>query len=301
MSLSLALVSAMYADYQRGRSLAALARHYGHDRRSIREIFARRGLDLRRPPPMCSKDPKTGCFLPAKPHTPAQLEKIIATATWIHVPPELSLEWRRWPMDRRTWFIRRLRERFPSSRPTSPFSSNVEPFDYGSPRAREIVRRLNRGRDSRHRAAGLRPASEGVIYQGRLWYWVSSKHRFGDGYFLGIWRPGTGRPCLHHTIYEETHGPVPAGMTVIQKDGNKNNLDPSNLALRSRADCARQNQVWGRLRHDPLNPRLNQLADKIRAATIASRRRKSLSQTALLFNSQHQNQNANLKLIRHLV
>ena len=48
-------------------------------------------------------------------------------------------------------------------------------------------------------------------------------------------------------IYEEAHGRIPEKFTVIHKDGNKNNLLPENLALRSMAECARQN-AWHRRR-----------------------------------------------------
>jgi hypothetical protein len=303
MTLSTELVAGMYAEYRQGASLSALARRYGRDRRSFREIFTRRGLELRTHPVPSKRDRITGCWLAAKPATATELERMIARATRVHVPQELAREWRLWPMERRLWFIGRLRERFPSTRPAGPFSANVEPFDYGSARAWAIVRRLNRGRCSRHKQASLKPCSEGVIWKNQLWFWCGSRtvKGPGDGYFLGKWRPGIGRPCLHHTIWEKTHGTaVPAKHTVIFLDGNKNNLAPENLALRSMADCVRMNQVWRRLRQDPLNPRLQGLADKIRKATIFARRKKSLACASLLFTN-HKARNANLKLVGQMV
>jgi hypothetical protein len=72
-----------------------------------------------------------------------------------------------------------------------------------------------------------------------LWFW-SGREGF---YYQGKWSPQTKRPSLHRTIYERSHGPVPAGCVVVHLDGNKNNLDPANLALRTRNDICRQNQA----------------------------------------------------------
>ena len=301
--LSTELVAGMYREYQAGASLSGLGRKYGRNRMTVRDIFHRRGLAVRSCPGGPNIDPVTGKFIAAKPATARQLEAMIADAKRVGVPRALAHEWRLWPIARRMDFIRRLRVRFPSTRPAGPFSANVEPFDYGSPRARAIVARLNRGLDSRTKRAQLKPNSEGVIWKDRLWYWVGPtriERGLGDGYFLGVWRPGVGRPCLHHTIWEQRHGPVPPGQTVIFKDGNKNNLSPANLALRSMADCARMNQVWRRLRLDPSNKGLQRLADKIRAATIKARRSRNIRRASLLFNNEA-NPNASHKLIRQMV
>lgn len=43
-------------------------------------------------------------------------------------------------------------------------------------------------------------------------------------------------------VWEQTHGPIPAGMEVIFKDGNKRNFDPDNLALVTRAEKLEMNR-----------------------------------------------------------
>jgi hypothetical protein len=241
MTLPSDLVSTMYADYQRGCSLAGLARAYGHDRGSLRKVFQRRGLAVRPPLPPNRHLPN-GCWAPHTPATPAQIDVMIAGLTRIMIPPQLKVEWRHWPMNKRAEFIARARRKLKrgKERPQEPFSSNVEPFDYTTPRAWDIARAANAGHDSGSAPVKLKLASRGVIWHRRLFFWSPK----GDGYYPGPFKPGTGRPALHHTIWVQHNGrPVPAGYTVICVDGNKNNLSPRNLGLRSRADCARQNAM----------------------------------------------------------
>jgi hypothetical protein len=247
-------VMAMHADYQRGLSMGQVAKMYGRNRQSLPHVFKSRGLSVR-PLAYDVKRNKDGSFRKARPARPHELEKMIQALRRVEVPDKLKREWRLWSIERRMWFIRRARERFPSSRPKVPFSANVIPFDYGTPAARELVKQLNKGRNSRNKRAQLKPAAEGVIFEGQLWYWCRNSEIQGDGYFLGTFKKeyfaeyGVGRPSLHHTIWRRHNKrKVPAGFTVICKDGNKNNLDPQNLGLRSRADCARQNirRFWTR-------------------------------------------------------
>jgi hypothetical protein len=176
-----------------------------------------------------------------QPLTPEAINKLIAGATRLAVPAALKREWRGWPMERRGEFISRLRKklRLPTDRPNTPFSSNVEPFDYTSPRANQIMNRKNAGRGSKYFAVKMDIKSQGVIYRDELWFW---SHK--TGYQLGPWTPERGRPCLHHHIWRETHGrPVPAGMVLVFKDGNRNNLSPDNLAPATKNDICRQNQA----------------------------------------------------------
>lgn len=48
---------------------------------------------------------------------------------------------------------------------------------------------------------------------------------------------------LHRMNWEETHGPIPKGMTLIFKDGKHENCAVDNLELLSRADLMKRNTV----------------------------------------------------------
>lgn len=70
-----------------------------------------------------------------------------------------------------------------------------------------------------------------------------------DGYILikvAEQNPHTGFPTRykhkHVHIWEQDHGPVPDGMVVAFRDGDKRNIDPENLILVSRAELLRLNQ-----------------------------------------------------------
>ncbi|MBU0969195.1 MAG: HNH endonuclease [Proteobacteria bacterium] len=76
-----------------------------------------------------------------------------------------------------------------------------------------------------------------------------------DGY---VWikvpeaNPYTGAPARykqkHVHLYEQKNGPVPDGMVVIFKDGDRLNFDPENLATITRSELVRLNQFgYGRL------------------------------------------------------
>jgi hypothetical protein len=235
------LVAAMYADYQAGMTFAQVERKYNRSSKSLRTIFLHRGLEIRESKGFSKFRTETGHFAPYTPKTPEEIEAIIQTAPKLYVPEELKLEWRKWDLARRGDFIRRLRARLasPLDRPQTPFSENVKPFDYASPEAWEIVNVANVGLTSRSAAFNLKIPSQGVIYDGSLWFWSGAGH----GYFRGKWTPEDGRPSLHHHLYRLHHGPIPKDGMVTLLDGNPNNLDPSNLFLRTRNDMCRENQA----------------------------------------------------------
>ncbi|WP_035238123.1 HNH endonuclease signature motif containing protein [Desulfobacter vibrioformis] len=71
-----------------------------------------------------------------------------------------------------------------------------------------------------------------------------------DGYILvkvAEQNPYTGAKTRfkhkHVHIYEQHNGPVPAGMVVIFKDGDRRNFDPGNLEAVTRSELARLNQA----------------------------------------------------------
>ena len=75
------------------------------------------------------------------------------------------------------------------------------------------------------------------------WRSVGSERINADGYVeVKIREPKT-RKAKHRLIWEEHYGPVPANHVVIFKDGDKLNLDITNLALVSRSVHARLNQL----------------------------------------------------------
>lgn len=229
-----------HVDYMAGLTMNATARKHGTDKGTLRIAFRRLGLFMR-PFKQIARQ-ANGSPVRYVPKTDTEIRTIIEGMTMIKIPDEIRFEWRSWSMERRRWFISILREKLKSQdeRPQTPFSSNLEPFEYGSPKAVEIARQMNRGRDSRTKAVVIRLSSQGVIYKGRLFFWSRS---CGPAYFVGPWREETGRPPLHHIIWEETNGPIPEGHVVRHADGNRNNLDPDNLVLATRNDVARENQA----------------------------------------------------------
>lgn len=44
--------------------------------------------------------------------------------------------------------------------------------------------------------------------------------------------------CKHRLVYEREHGPIPEGSMVVFLDGDKTNLDPSNLAVETKGEHA---------------------------------------------------------------
>lgn len=239
-------IAEMHADYELPMSLAAVARKYNRDRRALHELFQRRGFALRPCDNGGAKDPETGQFIPYTPKTAAEINAIVARMTKPAIPAELRLEWRKWSIAKRGDFISRIRSRVLSDkdRPTTSFSSNVEPFDYATPRARAIAEKANKGLGSRHAVVKIDLCSQGVIYRDRLWFWSPK-----TGYQIGPWTPGEGRPVLHHVIWEKTHGrKVARGCVVRFADGNPNNFEPANLTLATRNEVARENQAAALLR-----------------------------------------------------
>ncbi|EIP99490.1 hypothetical protein OpiT1DRAFT_04008 [Opitutaceae bacterium TAV1] len=240
-------VQQMHAVYMSGKSLAAVGRAFNRDRRSVREMFECRGLPLR---PLTVKMPHrlpNGRIAAAAPATPEEIESIIAGMNRIEIPGALRREWRKWPLERRGEFVRRVRARLhrPEDRPDLPFSPNVEPFDYGSPHAHAIARRLNAGRNSQTKAVQIHLISQGVIWREHLYFWMNDGTPPCVGaYYSGPWRPGIGRPALHRLIWQEANGrPPPPGHVIRYRDGNPNNLLPENLVLATRNDVARENQA----------------------------------------------------------
>lgn len=240
-SKSDALIAQMHGDYMTPMSMRAVARKYERTTACIRSFFHSRGLYIR--PAKIVRRQANGSPERYVPFTPEQIEALIQSATKFRVPTELKFEWRRWTMEQRMDFVRRLRVHLQGANdaPITPYSDNVEPFAYGHSRAHEIAERANNGQDSRQAAQKIKICSQGVIYRDQLWFW---NRGMGCGYQLGAYTETDGRPILHHVLWEEYNGhPVPAGHVVRHADGNQNNFAPENLILRTRNDVCRENQA----------------------------------------------------------
>lgn len=72
---------------------------------------------------------------------------------------------------------------------------------------------------------------------------------------------------VHILMWEEEHGPVPAGFAVAFKDRNKTNICPENLELISRRELMRRNTIHN---YPP------ELADVIRLGAALRRRLRTL-------------------------
>jgi hypothetical protein len=237
-------VAAMHADYLDGMDLHAVARkHLGRSSGGVRHMFVIRGLQVRHDPRgAAKKDPKTGRPVPVLEPTLDDIKSIVASSKTFCLPRILRLHWRKWPLEKRAELLAMMRARFPRAltRPETPFSSNVIPFDYATPEAWQILKQSNAGKPSRLWKNRLFPKSQGVIWDGRLWFW-SNKARYVEGV---AWTPEEGRKLLSHAILERENGkPVPAHHVVRYLDGNENNLDPANLFIAHRNDVARENQA----------------------------------------------------------
>jgi hypothetical protein len=234
------LVHSMFSDYEGGLSFGEIGRRYGRHRSSVRELFQKRGIQVRPCPfRQLPTDLKTGCFIPKKRHTKRQIDTYVNGLDSIRIPDGLRWEWRLWPITRRLAFIARVREKLkdPNDRPPGPFSSNVIPWANGHPLAMKLAYQG----PSQKGFSKIKLRSQGVIWRGKLFYWAGKTKAYMEG--CG-WTPEYGRPQLHHIIWEDYNGrPVPPKYTVIFRDGNKNNLAPRNLALRSMNECARINQA----------------------------------------------------------
>ena len=285
-------VAAMYADYNRGLSFEAVGRLYplrnGKARAhgEISNIFRRRGLKVR---PLKGRVPRLGFGVRIPEPSEKEIRELIARLDRLRVPDEMKIHWRKWPLAKRRAFVKKMRVKFPSTRPTTPFSSNVHPFEYGEPRVHRISAQMNAGRTSRTKVIALKPGSEGVIWDGQIFFWS------GDYYFRGMgWRPGgASRSPLGQAVWEKHHRrPVPEKFTVIQKDGNKNNFAPKNLALRSMGECAILNsahmQYKRNLTPENLKKKMRTI-DRCVYGRQQARLQRSRAQTAALlgsFNSQ---------------
>lgn len=240
------LVTQMYAEYQTGLSLGEVGRrHGGRSYGCITSLFKTRGLAIRenKTRNRCTFDKAKGCFIALPSLSVKELDVIIARQTRVCRPTEMRYQWERWSLQERGWFIARMRQKLnlPGERPTTPFSANVEPFDYASPRAHEIAAAMNLTATSRKALVKVRAGSQGVIWGGDLWFWARKV-----GYQKDPWTPGQGRLSLHKTIWEQTHGrKVPPAHIVRYADGNWNNLDPANLVLVSRNEMLRENYAAG--------------------------------------------------------
>lgn len=271
-------IAAMWEEFQAGASMSAIERRHGIGRGSFRQMMGRRGIVVPHKPGQPKRDPRTGRVIPLKPATDAQITAAIRKLKRVIVPPELKQEWKKQSIQWQRDLIRRIRDHVGVGgwRPTTPFSDNVKPFDYFTPEARRIVAALNVGRTSQTKLAHLRPCTEGIIYQGRLWFWMHRNDgRAAAAHYVEMGRAP--RRLLHRAIYEQHHGPIPAQHTVIFKDGNRNNFAPENLVLRSMADCARMNCGHSRLKgaarkaffEKIATSRARNFANKARAATAA--------------------------------
>lgn len=293
-------VAAMWAALQSGKKLSEIKREFGVG--EVRNILARRGYVVPRSPHHPAHDPVTGRIIPYTPHTAAQITAAIRKLKRVGVPPELKHEWKKRPMAWRRKLIHRIRAQVTDHcpRPTTPFSKNVLPFEYGTPAAMRLLARLNVGRTSQTKVAALKPCSQGVIYpvsvgraspraDSQFWFWA----HHNDGHEAGARYSEMGpapRRALHHVIYEQHHGPIPAAHTVVFRDGNKNNFEPRNLALRSMAECARMNCPHRRLQGAARAQWFEKIA-RTRAATMA---RKARAQTGALVQGFNQPQTRGL-------
>lgn len=283
----MALVMAMYADYQAGMSACAVARKHGRkSHQNVRDIFQRRGLSIRPPGPSARWQlGNPGKFTRQRRKTAAEIQAIQARMTSLHTPRELAFEWREWPMARRRRFIAEVRARLnlPGGRPAGPFSANVTPFEYGTPAAHAIVDAFNAGRSSRCKKRQIRLASQGVIWNGELYFWVPFTN--GGAYMqAGSWTPERGRLALHRIVWERTHGPLPPKSIVYFKDGNKNNFDPANLAVMPMRENALRNSITARLKRDPENPALQRITARRIARGLQTRLANSARRAAALLN-----------------
>lgn len=224
--------------YQTGLSAAAVERRFGLPIKGLKHILERRGFHVR-PPKVV---PKLGFGVRLPEPTAAEVQAAIRKLKFVHVPPELKQHWKRGSMAWRRRLLRKIRAHLRplTARPEKPFSENVTPWEYGTPAAMAIARRMNAGRDSQHALVSIRASSQGVIWEGQLWFWTAKQDGTPYGY-----QGGHPRRLLHRVIYERAYGPIPAQHIVSHRDGNFNNLAPENLQLRSMAQNAIRNKQAG--------------------------------------------------------
>lgn len=237
------LLRQLHAAWMGGESLMSIGRRTGTSPKGLRCAFAIRGLPLKQSGNADKQRTSLGTFAAAEPVSEADIAAAIARTRKFMIPEELRLHWNHCDLDARARIIAALRARHahPNDRPETPFSGNVIPFDYATPAAREIAAAANAGLPSQRWIIHLKINSQGVIWNGRLFFWV----RQSKTYIKGIrWTPENGRPILARIIWETANGtPVPDGFVVRHRDGNPNNLDPSNLYICTRDELSRANQA----------------------------------------------------------
>lgn len=241
--ISQATADVAHAEYMAGASLRDCERRHGIRKSTLRTAFVKRGYALRGAETSRQRHAPNGTFAPFVPKTSAEIEALIQAATAVVIPAEIVTEWRAWDRHRRADFIARLRAKIqdPHDRPDLPFSANVAPFDYSSEAAWEILARRNSGRGSRDWRTKLDIRSQGVIWDGRLWFW----NRRTRCYLEGVpWTPEAGRPVLSRVVYAtENGGQIPPGMVIRHRDRNPNNFAPANLYLATKNDVLRETQA----------------------------------------------------------
>jgi hypothetical protein len=236
-------LEAMHAAWMAGDSLQSIERRHGRPAESLRIMFAARGWSLKPPANRYQIRRANGCFLPADEPTQAEIDAAVASAPKFMIPPALARAWKHWNGAKRGSVIVALRDRFddPRDQPKTPFSRNLIPFDYTTPAAWKIVRAANAGLSSRQWRCHLKITSQGVIWDHRLWFWSRRTACYQEGI---PWTPEHGRPVLSRAVWEAAFkAPVPAGCVVRCKDGNPNNLAPSNLYVCTRNELVRANQA----------------------------------------------------------
>jgi hypothetical protein len=60
-------------------------------------------------------------------------------------------------------------------------------------------------------------------------------------------------PLLQRHVWEQQNGPIPAGHTIVFRDGNRANCDIANLEMISRADLMRRNTIHNRYPKEMVN------------------------------------------------
>ena len=72
---------------------------------------------------------------------------------------------------------------------------------------------------------------------------IGSTRRDKDGYqWTKVGEPNKWT-MTHRLIYQEQVGPIPPGMAVVFKDGNRSNMHPDNLILQDRSQLMRTNTI----------------------------------------------------------
>lgn len=239
-----ALIHAMHADYMTGMSFADVERKYNRGASTLRDLFKSRGLPVRTPAPNAWRVHRPdGTWDHKAPATEKEITAAIKASTKLIIPASLKLDWRRWDLQKRAKFIARLKAHLNYQRtcPSGPISPGFTPFDYTTPAAWDIVNEANRGLGSTAWVLKMDIKSEGLIYDGLMWFW--------NAHMGGYMRRGNrtaGEPCwiaLHRHVYQTKVGSIPTGFCVRFRDQNKNNLRPSNLYLASKNEACRENQA----------------------------------------------------------